>query len=80
MTILVISGFYPEPNPDNRLYYEKIVPKALVPAVLAAMNYASINDVPMGENDLTQEQAVAVMTLLNDPINNDLMYCIGLCS
>ncbi|MGP4922830.1 hypothetical protein [Pseudomonas lundensis] len=34
----------------------------------------------MGENDLTQDQSIGVMTILGDPINSDLMYCMGLCS
>lgn len=80
MTFIVISGFYPEPNLDNSLQYERAVPQALESAVLTAMGWASLTDVPMGENDLTQGQAVAVMTALSEPIKDDLMYCIGLYS
>lgn len=80
MAFIVISGFYPEPNPDNSIQYEKVVSQELQPAILAAMGWNSLGDVPMGENDLTQDQSIAVMTILGDPINSDLIYCMGLCS
>lgn len=80
MAFIVISGFYPEPNPDNSILYEKSVPQELQPAVLAAMGWTSLGDVPVGESDLTQDQAIKVMAILGDPINSDLMYCLGLCS
>ena len=80
MAFIVISGFYPEPNPDNSIQYEKVVSQELQPAILAAMGWNSLGDVPMGENDLTQDQSIGVMTILGDPINSDLMYCMGLCS
>ena len=80
MAFIVISGFYPEPNPDNSIQYEKVVSQELQPAILAAIVWNSLGDVPMGENDLTQDQSIAVMTILGDPINSDLMYCMGLCS
>lgn len=80
MAFIVISGFYPEPNPDNSIQYEKVVSQELQPAILAVMGWNSLGDVPMGENDLTQDQSIAVMTILGDPINSDLMYCMGLCS
>ena len=31
----------------------------------------------MGENDLTQDQAIEVMTVLGAPINSELMYLLG---
>lgn len=80
MAFIVISGFYPEPTPDNSIQYEKVVSQELQPAILAAMGWNSLGDVPMGENDLTQDQSIGVMTILGDPINSDLMYCMGLCS
>lgn len=79
MISILVSGFYPEPNPDNSLHYKKIVPQELIQAVLSAMGWITLADVPMGENDLTQDQAIAVMAVLGDKINRDLMYCIGLC-
>lgn len=79
MTIIVISGFYPEPNPDNSLHYERIVPQELETNVLAAMGWVALTDVPVGENDLTIDQAVAVMKVLGDSVRADLVYCIGLC-
>jgi hypothetical protein len=80
MISILVSGFYPEPNPDNSLQYKRVVPQELQSAVLAAMGWNSLGDVPMGENDLTQDQSIAVMTILGDPINSDLIYCMGLCS
>ncbi|MEB0062163.1 pyocin S6 family toxin immunity protein [Pseudomonas sp. RTC3] len=35
------------------MQYERAVPQELESAVLAAMGWASLTDVPMGENDLT---------------------------
>ncbi|VVP89618.1 pyocin S6 family toxin immunity protein [Pseudomonas fluorescens] len=78
MTFIVISGFYPEPNPDNSLQYERTVPQDLELAVLTSMGWATLLDVPMGEIDLTQDQTVAVMAVLGDAIKEDLMYCLGL--
>jgi hypothetical protein len=80
MKFLVISGFYPEPNPDNSLQYERAVPLELEPEVLSAMGWESLADVPMGENDLTQDQAAAVMAVLSETIKDDLIYCVGLYS
>lgn len=80
MISILIRGFYPEPNPDNSLQYKRNVPQELVPAVLDAMGWTSLGDVPVGESDLTQNQAIKIMTILDDPINSDLIYCLGLCS
>ena len=80
MSFLVISGFFPEPNPDNALQYERTVPPFLESAVLTTMGWTSTTEVPMGEIDLTQDQALAVLAILNDPINDDLHYSIGLFS
>lgn len=80
MTFIVISGFYPEPNPDNSLQYERAVPQDLESAVLTALGWESLSNVPMGENDLTQGQATSVMAALSDPVRDDLIYCIGLYS
>lgn len=46
--------------------------------MLNVMGWASLTDVPMGENDLTQDQAVAVMSVLGDPVKKELTYSIGL--
>ncbi|WP_430458740.1 pyocin S6 family toxin immunity protein [Pseudomonas helmanticensis] len=51
---------------------------SLESAVLTAMRWASLADVPMGENQLTQDQFLVVLRLLNDPLNHDLEYSIGL--
>lgn len=80
MRFIVISGFYPEPNPDNSLQYERAVPPDLESAVLTTMGWTSLAEVPMGENDLTQDQAQAVMKILNDPVKDNLAYSIGLFS
>lgn len=80
MAFIVISGFYPEPNPDSSILYEKVVPQELQPTVLAAMGWNSLRDIPMGENDLTPDQSIAVMNVLGDTIDSDLIYCVGLCS
>lgn len=78
MVFIVISGFYPEPNPDNSLQYERTVSQELELPVLTAMGWASLTDVPMGESDLTQDQAVVVMAILGDPLKDGLTYSIGL--
>ncbi|HEX8592497.1 MAG TPA: pyocin S6 family toxin immunity protein [Pseudomonas sp.] len=79
MTFLLISGFYPEPNPDNSLQFQKDVPQELEANVLSAIGWASLSDVPAGEHDLTTSQAEVVMAILGDSFKDDLMYCIGLC-
>ena len=79
MTFLSISGFYPEPNPDNSLQYKNAVPKDLETEVLSAMGWQSLADVPVGENEFTGDQAVAVLGLFGEPVRSDLMYSIGLC-
>lgn len=78
MPFLVISGFYHEPDPDNSLYYNRTVSQELETAVLTAMRWTSLTDVPPGETDLIREQAEAVLEVLGDPIRTDLMYSIGL--
>jgi hypothetical protein len=77
MTFLIISGFFPEPNPDDSLQYKKAVPPELEMDVLAAMGWKSQDDLPQGVTDLTHEQVVAVMTLFGDPIKHELIYCVG---
>jgi hypothetical protein len=78
MVFLVISGFYPEPNPDNSLHYERTVPHELEKQVLAAMDWAELKDLPPGETDLTQDQAAVVITTLGDVLRDDWIYSIGL--
>lgn len=78
MTFIVIRGFYPEPDPDNSLQYEKYVPMELEADVLAALGWKSQHDLPPGVTELSPEQALAVMALLDDPMKDELMYCVGL--
>ncbi len=79
MIFLALSGFFPEPNPDNSLQYDKNVPHTSEQAVLNVMGWESLKDVPMGEHDLTETQAREIMQLVNTPFRDDLTYCIGLC-
>ncbi len=78
MPFLLIRGFYPEPNPDNLLHYQSVVPQELEIKVLNAMGWGSLSDVPPSETDLSEGQAVAVMEILGDEMRADLMYSIGL--
>ncbi|EPJ84033.1 hypothetical protein CFII64_15317 [Pseudomonas sp. CFII64] len=78
MPFLLIRGFYPERNPDNLLHYQRVVPQELEIKVLNAMGWGSLSDVPPGETDLTEGQAVAVMEILGDEMRADLMQSIGL--
>ena len=80
MIFIAITGFFPEPNPDNSLQYQKDVPKDLEIAVLNVMGWSSLREVPMGEHELTANQAKEVMKLIGTPFRGDLMYCMGLCS
>ena len=80
MVFITISGFYPEPNPDNSIQYEKNVPQKFEPAILAAMGWTTVGDVPEGEHELTPDQSMSVMTILGDPFNSELVYFLGLCS
>jgi hypothetical protein len=78
MPYLSISGFSPEPNPDDSIKYKKAVPQEAQIPVLTAMGWASLTDVPEGEHELTEIQAATVLESLGDPLNNELVYCIGL--
>ncbi|UZE13286.1 pyocin S6 family toxin immunity protein [Pseudomonas sp. B21-053] len=80
MTFIALTGFFPEPNPDNSLQYEKDVPQALEGAVLNVMGWAAMKDVPIGEHELSTIQAREIMELVGTPFRDDLMYCMGLCS
>ncbi len=79
MVFLALSGFFPETNPDNSLQYDKDVPEASEQAVLDAMGWKSLKDVPMGEHDLTETQARKIMQIVDTPFRDDLVYYIGLC-
>jgi hypothetical protein len=78
MAFIIISGFYPEPDPDNSLHYEKRVPSTLEGTVLAAMEWKTLRDVPPGETNLSQKQARVIVETLGDVFRNDLAYSIGL--
>jgi hypothetical protein len=80
MIFIALTGFFPEPNPDNSLQYQKNVPQTLETAVLNVMGWSSLRDVPMGEHELTANQAKKIMELVSTPFRDDLMYCMGLCS
>ncbi|KAB0497375.1 pyocin S6 family toxin immunity protein [Pseudomonas lini] len=80
MIFIALTGFFPEPNSDNSLQYQKNVPQALEAAVLNVMGWSSLRDVPMGEHELTANQAKEIMELVSTPYRGDLMYCMGLCS
>jgi len=79
MIFIAISGFFPEPNPDNSLQYEKDVPQVLEAAVLKVMGWSTLRDVPMGEHSLSPDQASVIMNLVGDPLREDLTYYMGLC-
>ncbi|MFP3848302.1 pyocin S6 family toxin immunity protein [Pseudomonas graminis] len=78
MAFMLIQGFYPEPDPDNSLQYEKVVPQALETNVLAAMGWTTKSDVPPGVTELSQEQAVMVLKALDERKKAQLIYCIAL--
>lgn len=78
MTFILISGFYRQTPQDNALMYERAVPLDLEFAVIVAMGWVSLMDVPIGEQNLTPDQAHAVMTVLDDPFNDDWTYALGL--
>ncbi|MHC8390644.1 pyocin S6 family toxin immunity protein [Pseudomonas sp. MDT2-39-1] len=76
---IALSGFFPEPNPDNSLQYEKDVPQAIEKQVLSVMGWSTLWDVPMGEHELSHTQAFAIMEIVGSPSRNDLTYYLGLC-
>ncbi|TPG80511.1 pyocin S6 family toxin immunity protein [Pseudomonas arsenicoxydans] len=80
MIFIAITGFLPEPNPDNSLQYEKDVPPALETAVLKVMGWSTLWDVPMGEHTISPDQARVIMDLVGDPLREDLTFYMGLCS
>lgn len=78
MAFILIQGFFPEPDPDNSLQYEKVVPQALEQNVLAAMGWTTKSDLLPGVTDLGRNQAIAVLEALNEPRKEELIYCIAL--
>jgi hypothetical protein len=76
---IALSGFFPEPNPDNSLKYEKKVPQTLEEAVLNVIGWSTLWDVPMGEHKLSPTQASTIMELVGDSFRDDLVYYMGLC-
>lgn len=80
MISILVSGYYPEPNPDDSLHYKKIVPPESLAEILGAMTWTSLSDVPVGESELSQDQAIKVLTVLGDTVKGDLTYCLGLCT
>jgi len=79
MTFLFLTGFFPEPNPDSSLQFEKDIPPHLEPLVLSVMGWASQKDVPAGDHDLTTAQASEIFSILGELFRPDLIYGIGLC-
>jgi len=79
MIFIALSGFFPKPNPDNSLQYEKDVPQPLEEAVLNVMGWKTLKDVPMGEHLLSPNQASAIMELVGNPFRANLVYYMGLC-
>lgn len=78
MAFILIQGFFPEPNPDNSLQYEKVVPQALEQNVLGAMGWTTKSDLLPGVTGLGRNQAIAVLEALNEPRKEELIYCIAL--
>ncbi|WP_259697924.1 pyocin S6 family toxin immunity protein [Pseudomonas frederiksbergensis] len=76
---IALSGFFSEPNTDDSLQYEKDVPQALEGAVLKAMGWSALWDIPEGEHELSHTQAVAIMEIVGSSFRNDLVYYLGLC-
>ena len=78
MPYLCISGFFPEPNPDNSLQYEKDIPPNLEPLALSVMGWASQKVVPAGDHELTAAQACEIFSILGEPLRPGLIYGAGL--
>lgn len=78
VVFLSIIGFYSN-SWDDSLQYEGDVTQELEPRVLAAMGWASMQHVPPDEHILTTDQVNAVMTILGDPVRDDLVYYMGAC-
>ncbi|KJZ45811.1 hypothetical protein VC34_09175 [Pseudomonas fluorescens] len=78
--VIAITGFFPEPNPDNSLQYEKDVPQVLETAVLEVMGWSTLRDVPMGEHPLSPAQASVIIDLVGDLFRENLVYYMGLCT
>ncbi|MFK7669419.1 pyocin S6 family toxin immunity protein [Pseudomonas lundensis] len=68
-------------SPTRTIQYRtKNVPKELETAILAVLGWTRLWDVPMGGNELTQDQSILVMAILGEPFNSELVYLLGLCS
>lgn len=64
---------------EHSLQYEGDVKPELEPGVLAAMGWTSMQHVPPDEHILTTDQVKTVMTILGDPVRDDLVYYMGAC-
>ncbi|CAI8854849.1 SLH domain-containing protein [Pseudomonas sp. IT-P12] len=80
MIFIEIEGFFPDPNPDNTLQYEKAVPQTLETSVLNVMGWSTLHDVPMGEHLLSPDQASTIIELVGEPFRVELDYYMGLCT
>ncbi|MFD2882900.1 pyocin S6 family toxin immunity protein [Pseudomonas lini] len=81
MIFIALTGFFsPSQTQIILSNIKKNVPQALEAAVLNVMGWSSLRDVPMGEHELTANQAKEIMELVSTPYRGDLMYCMGLCS
>ena len=78
LVFIAISGFYPESHPDHSIQDKKRA--ELETAILAVLGWTRLWDVPMGGNELTQDQSILVMAILGEPFNSELVYFLGLCS
>ena len=56
------------------------MPKELETAILAVLGWTRLWDVPMGGNELTQDQSILVMAILGEPFNSELVYFLAMIS
>ncbi|MDZ5602966.1 pyocin S6 family toxin immunity protein [Pseudomonas sp. RP23018S] len=74
---LYVTGFFPEPHPDETLQFELIVHRQDEQAVLEIMEWQSLNDGYDGEQELTPPQKLALEKRLGMTSDKELTLFIS---
>lgn len=74
---LYITGFLPEPNPDESLKYRKVVPPEHEQEILTLMGWRSLADGKDGEQEMDSEQAKKTAHILNEHTLDALVLFIS---
>lgn len=76
---LVISGFLPDPNPDEFIKYERVIDHQDEQAILKIMGWTCLEDGCDGEQEMTAEQVKRVVSYLGERPLSHLTLFISTC-